>query len=150
MRVHPALIRFASQTHLFWYRLTGGLIGGSLGIAPVLFLTTTGRKTGRPRVTPLLYLTDGDDFVVAASNGGNTNHPAWWLNLEARPEAEVEVGRRRLPVEASKATGERRRRLWRQFVDVYSGYSGYERTAGREIPVVILSPRADARPDGRG
>lgn len=142
MRVHPALIRLASRTHLFWYRLTGGLIGGSVGIGrPILFLTTTGRRSGRPHATPLLYLTDGDDYVVAASNGGNPNHPAWWLNLEANPEAEVEVGRRRLRVTATKASGERRRRLWRRFVGVYSGYAGYARTAGREIPVVILRPQ---------
>jgi deazaflavin-dependent oxidoreductase (nitroreductase family) len=85
-------------------------------------------------------VTDGDDYVVAASNGGNRNHPAWWLNLEANPDAEIEVGRRRLRVTASKASGEQRQRLWRAFVDMYGGYAGYDRSADREIPVVILRP----------
>jgi deazaflavin-dependent oxidoreductase (nitroreductase family) len=142
MRVHPLLIRLATRSHLFWYRLTGGLVGGSVGFGrPVLFLTTTGRRSGRRHATPLLYVRDGDDYVVAASNGGNRNHPAWWLNLEANAEAEIEVGRRRMPATATKASGERRERLWRQFVDMYGGYAGYESSAGREIPVVILRPR---------
>jgi deazaflavin-dependent oxidoreductase (nitroreductase family) len=142
MPVNRTFIKLASRTHLFWYRMTGGLVGGWIGIGrPILFLTTRGRKSGRRHTTPLLYLKDGEDMVVVASNGGNPNHPAWWLNLEAKPEAEVEVGRRRIQVTAEKATGERREELWRRVVDLYGGYAGYQRTAEREIPVVVLRPR---------
>jgi deazaflavin-dependent oxidoreductase (nitroreductase family) len=89
-----------------------------------------------------MYLMDGEDYVVVGSNGGNAKDPDWWLNLKSNPEGEVEVGRRRVRVTAEKASGERRERLWRGFVDMYSGYAGYERDAGREIPVVVLRPRA--------
>ncbi len=81
------MMRMISGTHEFWYRLSGGLIGGQLGKAPVLLLTTTGRKSGRRRTTPLVYLPDGDNMVVIASNGGSDRHPDWWLNLMvAQPE----------------------------------------------------------------
>ncbi|MFV2073875.1 MAG: nitroreductase/quinone reductase family protein, partial [Thermoanaerobaculales bacterium] len=100
-----------SAMHLFWYRLTGGAIGGSLAGRPVLLLTTTGRKSGRRRTTPLVYLEDGDNMVLVASNGGNQRHPVWWLNLERNPEAEVRVRNEKSRVTAEKAEGEERERL---------------------------------------
>src|SRR3989304_626901 len=87
------LIRCVSATHRFWYRLTGGAIGGKLGKAPMLLLTTTGRKSGRLRTTPLLYLADGENMVVIASNGGSDRDPGWWVNLKHNPRAEVQVRR---------------------------------------------------------
>ncbi len=107
----------------------------------MLLLTTTGRKSGRPRTTPLQYLADGENMVLVASNGGNSWHPAWWLNLERNPEVEVQVRNERRRVKAEKAEGEERERLWRLVVEMYSGYEGYQRTANREIPVVVLRPR---------
>ena len=141
MPANPTLMKVMSVTHEFWYRLTGGAIGGSFGGNPMLLLTTTGRKSGRPRTTPLQYLADGEDIVLVASNGGNTWHPAWWLNLERNPEAEVQVRNERRRVKAEKAEGEDRERLWRLLIEMYSGYEGYQRTAEREIPVVVLRPR---------
>jgi deazaflavin-dependent oxidoreductase (nitroreductase family) len=135
-------IKSWSAVHEFWYRLTGGLIGGRFGRARMLLLTTTGRKSGRPRTTPLLYLEDGGNLVVIASNGGNPMHPAWWLNLKSDPRAEVQVGRERRTVTAEEAEGEERERLWRAVVDVNSGYEGYQKSTTRRIPVVILRPAA--------
>ncbi len=130
-----------SAMHLFWYRLTGGAIGGSLAGRPVLLLTTTGRKSGRRRTTPLVYLEDGDNMVLVASNGGNPRHPVWWLNLERNPEAEVRVRNEKSRVTAEKAEGEERERLWGLVVEMYSGYEGYQRATNREIPVVVLRPQ---------
>ena len=92
MPVNPLWIRFGSTIHLFWYRMTGGVIGGNVLGMPALLLTTTGRKSGQQRTTPLTYLRDGEHMVLVASNGGNPSHPAWFLNLQANPEAEVQVG----------------------------------------------------------
>ncbi|MCH8345632.1 MAG: nitroreductase family deazaflavin-dependent oxidoreductase [Chloroflexi bacterium] len=141
MPLNPNLIKMMSAMHLFWYRLTGGVIGGSLAGRPILLLTTTGRKSGRRRTTPLQYMEDGGDMVLVASNGGNPRHPVWWLNLERNPEAEVQVRNEKRRVTAEKAEGEERERLWGLVVEMYSGYEGYQRTTNREIPVVVLRPR---------
>ena len=141
MPLNPNLIKMMSAMHLFWYRLTGGVIGGSLAGRPILLLTTTGRKSGRQRTTPLQYLEDGGNMVLVASNGGNPRHPVWWLNLERNPEAEVQVRNEKRRVTAEKAEGEERERLWGLVVEMYSGYEGYQRTTNREIPVVVLRPR---------
>ena len=141
MPVNPNLIKMMSAMHLFWYRLTGGAIGGSFAGRPILLLTTTGRKSGRRRTTPLQYLEDGGNRVLVASNGGNPRHPVWWLNLERNPEAEVQVRNEKSRVRAEKAEGEERERLWGLVVEMYSGYEGYQRTTTREIPVVILRPQ---------
>ena len=132
------MMRVIAGTHEFWYRLSGGLIGGRIGDLPILLLTTTGRKSGEKRTMPLVYLTDGDNMVVIASNGGADQHPAWWLNLQNNPQAEVHVGPDARKVVAKKATGEERERLWRQVVEMYHGYDEYRRMTEREIPVVIL------------
>ncbi len=141
MPTNPTVMKVMSVTHLFWYRLTGGVIGGSFGGRPILLLSTTGRKSGRPRTTPLQYLEDGENMVVVASNGGNPWHPAWWLNLERNPDAEVQVRNEKRRVNADKADGEERERLWQLVVEMYSGYEGYRKTANREIPVVVLRPQ---------
>ncbi len=145
MPVNPNLIKMMSAMHLFWYRLTGGAIGGSFAGRPILLLTTTGRKSGRRRTTPLQYLEDGGNMVLVASNGGNPRHPVWWLNLERNPEAEVRVRNEKSWVTAEKAEGEERERLWGLVVEMYSGYEGYQRTTNREIPVVILRPQKEGQ-----
>jgi len=132
------ITRTISGTHEFWYRMTGGLVGGSLGRLPVLLLTTTGRKSGKKRTTPLVYLADGDNFVIIASNGGSDQHPEWWLNLRANPNAEVQVGPDVKYVVAERAEGTERERLWREVNELYHGYEEYQRSTKREIPVVVL------------
>ena len=140
MTVSPILVKTVSLTHLFWYQLTGGLVGGSFLGRPILLLTTTGRKSGRSYTTPLQYLSDGDDVVLAASNGGSQRHPDWWLNLRAHPEAKVQIRLQRKRVVAEIAKGKERDRLWGRLVQMYRGYQDYQETAEREIPVVILRP----------
>lgn len=123
------------------YRLTGGRVGGKVGKGPVLLLTTTGRKSGQPRTAPVLYLADGDRFVVINTNAGNQKTPAWSLNLKASPEAEVEVGRNRLQVRARIAEGEERNDLWRRHMEQYEGWDYYESKLDRQPDVFVLEPR---------
>jgi deazaflavin-dependent oxidoreductase (nitroreductase family) len=120
-------------------------LGPFLSRTPVgrfLVLHTTGRRSGAPRQTPLSYTKDGDAYVVIASDGGAPRHPDWYHNLEKRPDAEVEIGGRRRPVRAETVTGTERDRLWRQAVESFGGYAGYQTRTEREIPVVRLRPTA--------
>src|SRR5262245_10122949 len=95
------------------YRMTGGAIGKHVGGRPALMLHTVGRRTGEPRTTSLTYARDGDDYLIVASYGGAPRHPAWFLNVRAHPEVEVQVGRDRRRATARVAEGEERERLWR-------------------------------------
>jgi deazaflavin-dependent oxidoreductase (nitroreductase family) len=132
------------------YRLTGGRIGGSYAGAPILLLHHRGARSGQERVSPLLYLADGDDMVIVASKGGTDRHPAWFHNLRAHPDAVVEVGRERRPVRARVLEGEERARMWDRVVELYGHYESYQRHAGeRQIPLVVLEP-AQRQPGGNG
>jgi len=133
--------RFFSGMHTFVYRLFGGKMVGRFGASPVLLLTTIGRKTGQARTWPLLYLKDGERFVLVASNSGAQNHPSWWLNLQAQPDAEIQIGNKKIAVTAVQAEPEEKKRLWPQLVAMYSDYAEYQKRTEREIPVVILHPR---------
>lgn len=132
--------RFFIGINTFVYWLSGGKIGGRFGKSLVLLLTTAGRRTGQQRTIPLFYLKDGDILILVASNGGAPAHPVWWLNLQANLEALVEIGKKKLLVEARQADEEERERLWPLLVSMYSGYAGYQKKTAREIPVVILKP----------
>jgi F420H(2)-dependent quinone reductase len=131
------------DAHTLIYRVTGGLIGHRApGVPPMLLLDHVGAKSGKRRTTPLAYLPDGDRVVIVASKGGHPRHPAWYHNLRANPRTTVQVGRRKLDVDARVATQEERKRLWPRVVDLYGGYAGYQRRTDREIPLVILEPRS--------
>jgi len=106
----------------------------------VLLLTTTGRKSGKRRTTPLLYLEDAGRYVVVASVGGAPTHPAWYLNLRSDPSATIRIGRRELAVGAETAAPEERARLWARATQMYPQYDDYQAKTSREIPVVILTP----------
>jgi deazaflavin-dependent oxidoreductase (nitroreductase family) len=121
-----------------FYRLSGGSVGGTFKGAPVLLLTTTGRKTGKKRTKPLLYLMDNDQVVLVASHGGAPTDPAWWRNLKSNPRAEVQIKGSLLQVEAREATAEERERLWPKLVALYADYENYQKRTTRTIPVVIL------------
>jgi deazaflavin-dependent oxidoreductase (nitroreductase family) len=130
------------------YRLTGGAIGGRLGRAPILLLTTSGRKSGAMRETPLLFLRDGDEFVVVASNVGRPTYPDWYLNLRHDPHAAVRIRREVTPVVAREAAADERARLWLLLTEMYADFNVYVRRTQRPIPVVVLSPAGAARPHG--
>ena len=120
------------------YRLSGGGISGTFRGAPVLLLTTTGRKTGKKRTKPLLYLMDNDQIILVASHAGAPTHPIWWRNLQQTPHAEVQIKHTVLQVEAREATPEERERLWPKLVALYPDYESYQKRTTRTIPVVIL------------
>lgn len=128
------------RLHALVYRLSGGRLGGRMMKSPVLVLTTTGRKTGKQRETPLLYLADGPDYVIVASNGGAASHPAWYHNLTANLEAEVRLGNQSIAVRAEDVEGEEKRRLWDLLVRMYPSYADYQQKTDREIPVIKLRP----------
>jgi deazaflavin-dependent oxidoreductase (nitroreductase family) len=134
------LIRVISALNVFLYRLTGGRISGRLAGVPVLLLGTVGRKSGKPRTMPLMYLADGERWVVVRSNAGDRRHPAWLLNLRRHPEGDVQVGAERRRVRAEEADAETKRQLWQRLVAMYPAYDVYKRRTDREIPVVILHP----------
>jgi deazaflavin-dependent oxidoreductase (nitroreductase family) len=133
-------LRSASVLHRALYRLTGGRLVGKVWNLSILLLTTTGRKSGAARTTPLCYFPDGDDLVVVASNGGMDWYPDWWLNLMSDPHATVEIGRTRRRVVARAASSEERARLWAALTAVAPGYLDYERRTSREIPLGLLRP----------
>ncbi len=114
---------------------------GGPGLLPTLLLTTKGRKSGEPRALPLIYGTVGGSHVVVASKGGMSRHPVWYLNLEANPDVEVELGRERIKMSARRASDEEKARLWPKLVAMYRDYDDYQARTDRDIPVVILSPR---------
>jgi deazaflavin-dependent oxidoreductase (nitroreductase family) len=137
------MITLASKLHVALYRASGGRVGGHFRkTAPVLLLTTTGRKTGKQRTTPLLYVEERGRYVVVASVGGAPKHPAWYLNVRDEPEATIEIGSRRLAVSAETASPEERTRLWAVVTQMYPGYDEYQAKTSREIPVVLLTPTA--------
>jgi deazaflavin-dependent oxidoreductase (nitroreductase family) len=134
-------LRWIGKFNVPLYRLSGGRIGGKINEAPVLLLTTTGRKSGQARTAPVVYLADGENMVVIGSNAGHSRTPAWSLNLKANPDAEVEVGRQRRQVRARLADGEERAGLWRKHNEQYSGFDEYEARTDREIALFVLEPR---------
>ena len=103
-------------------------------------LTTYGRKSGKPRTTPLTFFRDGNDLVVIASNGGSDRPPGWWLNLQHNPRAVVGIDGEELNVTARAAPPEQRERLWVEITATYSGYAKYQQKTARQIPVVLLTP----------
>jgi deazaflavin-dependent oxidoreductase (nitroreductase family) len=140
--------------HAFWrvHRVLHRLSGGRLLWTPAskrgwgaLRLTTRGRRSERPRSVIVGYLEDGANLVVLAMNGWDEGHPAWWLNLEAHPDAIVRLAHRRPRlVHARRAVGEERERLWRRWAETDAGLDDYARLRSIETPVVVLEPRDDA------
>ncbi|MFQ5458576.1 MAG: nitroreductase family deazaflavin-dependent oxidoreductase [Myxococcota bacterium] len=134
--------RFLGRIDRWIYRVSGGnrklrILGR--GKAEGLLLTTTGRKSGLPRTTPLLYLKDGDNVVIVASKAGMPHHPQWYLNVQARPEVTVEIGAEKIPMTARMASPGEKASLWPRLVEIYPSYDDYQARTDRDIPVLILS-----------
>lgn len=132
--------RLFSTLHATVYRATGGRAQNRK--YPTMLLTVTGRKTGKPRTVPVIYIKDGDRFVIAAAYSGRDTDPAWWLNLQANPSAEVSVMGTTVRVQAAQASPAERPELWRRLVQMYPYFTDYQRRTKREIPVIVLTPTA--------
>jgi F420H(2)-dependent quinone reductase len=140
-RVGSVVVRWMSVLNTLAYRATGGWLGGRfLRGAPVCLVTVTGRKSGRAITVPLLYLRDGADVVIVASKGGMSKHPVWYLNLEANPRCEVEIGRERRAMTARRVSEAEKASLWPRLCAMYPDYADYQARTTRDIPVLRLSP----------
>ena len=128
------------RLHRWLYRASGGRIGGRMMGMPVLLLTTTGRRSGGARTSPLMYFPESDACVVIASNAGEPRHPAWWLNLRENPRATVQCGAEIIPVVAREAQDDERARLWAKLIAMEPNYETYRQRTTRQIPVVVLEP----------
>ena len=136
------VLRRVMDGHARIYRATNGRIGGRMpGLPSLLLLEHVGRKSGRRRTTPLVYMPDGEDMVIVASKGGYPRHPGWLHNLRAHPDAVVQIGSRRIAVRAREADAEERRRLWPRAIEHNPHWGRYRERTEREIPLVILEPR---------
>ncbi|MBO0680891.1 nitroreductase family deazaflavin-dependent oxidoreductase [Mycolicibacterium sp. S2-37] len=133
-------IKWMARGNTALYRLSGGRLGGSVGKAPVALLTTIGRKTGEPRVSPLIYLRDGERVVFVASRGGSDKHPMWYLNLTANPQVGVQIKGENLAMRARSATADERAQYWPRLIDMYPAFADYLSWTDREIPLVICDP----------
>ena len=134
-------ITLLGDDHIKAYRETNGEEGYLWNGATALLLTTTGRKSGQPRTSPLIFAQDGDDYLVVASMGGAPQHPSWYLNLTANPEAEVQVKADVIPVTARTASDDEKPRLWKIVTEQWPNYDVYQTRTDRVIPLVVLSPR---------
>ncbi|QKG26960.1 nitroreductase family deazaflavin-dependent oxidoreductase [Actinomadura verrucosospora] len=143
----PKILKVMARANIALYRATGGRVGGTWRIGagfrkgvPICLLTTKGRKTGKPRTQPLLYMPDGDRVVIVASQGGLPKHPLWYLNLCADARVTVQVRRDVRRMRARTASSEERAALWPRLLDVYADFDKYQSWTDREIPVVICEP----------
>jgi len=134
------LLAWITRIHRFLYVRSGGRIGHHAIWFRFLLLGCTGRQTGLERVIPLLYVADGDTFVVVGSNAGDPRPPAWWRNLQANASGWVQVGRKRVNVLAREASPEEAALLWPRLLSAYGWYDRYRERAGRPIPIVLLEP----------
>jgi F420H(2)-dependent quinone reductase len=125
---------------VFLYNVSGGRIGGKMGKVPVLLLTTTGRKTGKKRTLPLIYIMDGSAYVITASAGGADKNPGWFFNIRSNPQATIQVKDKHIKVMAEIAGQEKKSELWARLVEVAPNFAGYQKRTSREIPMVILHP----------
>jgi len=131
------------NTHIMdEFRANAGKVGGPFEGSPMLILHTTGARSGREHMNPLVYQSDGDRLVVFASKGGAPNHPDWYHNLAANPDVTIEVGTETLAKRARIATGDERERLWTRQKQLMPGFADYQAKTARQIPVVVLEPRA--------
>lgn len=137
-----AIIRPMSALNVFFYRMSGGKLMGKLGGGPVCLVTMTGRKTGKTRVIPLMYNVRGDDVILVASRAGTPTHPAWYYNLIATPDIEIQVGRDKQRYHVRQADDAEKAELWPLLVENYKDFDLYQNRTERNIPVLVCSPKA--------
>lgn len=143
------VLRVANQAHVALYRMSGGRFANRIANLPILLITTFGRRTGKPFTNPVVYIEDGQDYLVSASAGGMDSDPGWYRNLKARPEARLQLGDKVFDVRATIAEGEERTRLYERFKAASANFVKYEQNTSRVIPVIRLTPiPAPAGTDG--
>jgi F420H(2)-dependent quinone reductase len=133
-------MKYFARAHISVYQRTNGRLGAKLLWFPAALITTTGRKSGVPRTTPTLYLTDGDRVILPASFGGRDANPAWYLNIESNPEVHVQIRSQHLDLKARDATDDERKRYWPRLIKMYPPYRGYREATDRVIPMVVCEP----------
>lgn len=136
----PRLLRPVSQGHVKLYRLLGGRVVGGFGKLKLCLLTTTERKSGEPRTTPLLYYPDGDTVILVAAQGGLPAHPGWYWNIQDDPHVQIMIGSTERAMVARTATDAEREALWPRLTAYYKGWADYQSWTDRVIPVVICEP----------
>ncbi|MFN2199666.1 MAG: nitroreductase family deazaflavin-dependent oxidoreductase [Caldilineaceae bacterium] len=137
-------MRTANGLHVGLFRMTSGKFANRVAGMPVLLITTIGRKSGKPHTNPVVYLRDGENFLVSASSGGMDRHPGWYFNLRNRPEAIIQVGGQTIKAKAAILEGAERNRMYERFKDASSNFVKYEKNTSRVIPVIRLTPAHDA------
>jgi deazaflavin-dependent oxidoreductase (nitroreductase family) len=133
-------LALVGETHVQAYRESGGEVGYIWNGVPTLLLTVIGRRSGRELTSALIFGRDGDDYLVVASMGGAPNHPQWYLNLQANPQAKIQVRSEVLDVVARTASAGEKPRLWKIVTGVWPNYDTYQSRTSRDIPLVVLSP----------
>ncbi|MFD4367342.1 nitroreductase family deazaflavin-dependent oxidoreductase [Rhodococcus sp. NPDC058521] len=141
------IIKWMSHVNVFLYRRTGGLLGSKWRVGsafpfgiPVCLLTTTGHKSGQQRITPLVFMEDGENVVLVASQGGLPKNPMWYLNSMADPRVSIQIKRRVTTMTARVATPDERAALWPRLTSLYADFDNYQTWTDRTIPVVICVP----------
>jgi|WetSurMetagenome_2_1015567.scaffolds.fasta_scaffold394687_2 F420H(2)-dependent quinone reductase len=135
-------VKIFSALSVFLYQLSDGVLGSRMAGQSMLLLFTTGRKSGKIRITPISYFRDGETYILIASNWGRDYHPGWYYNLISQPEAEIQVKARKLRVCSHLAVGEEYDRLWNYVASQSSFYTRYQQRTRRKIPVVVLVPES--------
>jgi deazaflavin-dependent oxidoreductase (nitroreductase family) len=135
------MMRKANQIHVALYRMSKGKLANEIANMPILLITTYGRKSGKLRSNPIVYIRDGQDYLVTASAGGMDWNPDWYFNLKKQPEARIQVGENVLDVAAVIINGDERTRLYDRFKAASPNFVKYEKGTSREIPVIRLIPQ---------
>ena len=130
------------EAHTQKYKETGGQEGHDWQGTQTLLLTTKGRKSGEPCELPLIYGKSGDDYLIVASKGGADAPPAWYLNIEADPEVELQVWDDRFPAKARVATPEEKAEMWKTMTAEWPAYDDYQKKTDREIPIIVLERKS--------
>ena len=141
MAVPKPLVRAGTAMSNGLYRVSGGRLMGKVRGIPVLLITVAGRKTGDKHTNPVLYLEDDGKYVVTGSGAGSTQEPQWFKNLRRTDQAEVEVGRRHLPVSVEIAEGAEREVLWQRLLVRAPFFADYQKKVERQIPMAVLTPK---------
>jgi len=129
----------ANRIHVAIYRRGRGKLAIRMANLPLLLITTYGRKTGNPSTTPVVFIQDGEDYRVSATNGGTDWDPGWYLNLKARPQARIEIGEQAFDVQAKIAASEERQQLYERFKAARPNFIKYEKGTTRVLPVIRLT-----------